>query len=196
VASVEEADFLVDIKVSEESPYQRFTFDIELGEGQSGELQDYVLKVLATPGVEIGVRYSYSPSIASKIVDLYWQTRDGNDLSLVPPPGIPLDVDYLASVARLLDNDDPQFSRRLWDEYLMAIGVVKFLGQLGVDVGIGMIPIVGDGVDIVEFAGSFVTGTDKWGQPVTNFDRLLMAGGILLPFVSSGALRALGRAVP
>ena len=54
-----------------------------------------------------------------------------------------------------------------------------------------MIPVVGDAADGAEFLLSLATGTDKWGRPVTNFDRLLMLGGIALPFVSSKVLRAM-----
>jgi hypothetical protein len=59
------------------------------------------------------------------------------------------------------------------------------------DVGIGFIPIVGDAADAAELVASFATGTDKWGNPVTNFDRILMGAGMVLPFVSGRVLRGM-----
>lgn len=192
VASPSEADLQVDIRVPEGSPYERYSFDIQFAEGQAGERQRYVLLVLATPGVEIGIRYS--PGMETQVVTMAWRTRSG-DPRLVPPLGEPFTIAYLERVATRLENGDPQFSEMPWDGYLVAIGFGKFVGTFALDVGIGMLPIVGDYVDVAEFAMSFVSGTDKWGQPVTTFDRVMMFGGIVLPFVSSGVLRGVAKAV-
>lgn len=69
--------------------------------------------------------------------------------------------------------------------------LIVWWGQFAADMGIGMIPVVGDMVDITEFTMSLFTGEDRWGRPITNADRAMMLGGMLLPFVSSGALRGL-----
>ncbi|WP_373356623.1 hypothetical protein [Pseudoroseicyclus sp. CXY001] len=68
---------------------------------------------------------------------------------------------------------------------------VTFAGQLLVDVGLGLIPGVGDAADVLEFAWSLYSGTDRWGQPVTHAQQVLMLGAIALPFVSNRALRAM-----
>lgn len=63
------------------------------------------------------------------------------------------------------------------------------------DVLLGSIPIVGDVLDVAELAVSFYTNTDKWGRPVTNFDRMCMAFGVLVPFASSAMFEGAGRHV-
>jgi hypothetical protein len=71
-----------------------------------------------------------------------------------------------------------------------------WLAQMVWDVGTGFIPIYGDVQDLAEFGLSFYTGTDKWGQPVSHLDRALMAGGVLIPFVSSRVLLSVKNLAP
>ncbi len=66
---------------------------------------------------------------------------------------------------------------------------------LGADIGIGMIPVVGDIVDVVELAQSLYTMKDKWGRPVNLYDQMLMLFACTVPYVSSSAMRAGGDAV-
>ncbi len=54
------------------------------------------------------------------------------------------------------------------------------------DVGVGMIPIVGDLVDIGEFFWALGTDHDRWGRPLTAGDKVLMGVGAiigLIPFL-------------
>lgn len=200
LASPEVADLLIDITPSETSPDERFSFAIEPGEHRAQNLEyntidRHTLTILVTPKVRIEI--IAKTGIRNFVDCTYWRTRESNP-ALVPPPGEPLDRTYLESVAVKLVKEDEWFKpkSRLPAEYVPLIGAAKFLGQMGADVGIGMIPVVGDAVDVIEFAQSFATGTDKWGEPVTNFDRAIMFGCILLPFVSSGAVRGLAKAAP
>lgn len=62
-----------------------------------------------------------------------------------------------------------------------------------VDIGTGLIPGVGDALDIAEALQAIVTGKDRWGRPVTLFDQTVMLLGASIPFVSSSAVRAVGR---
>lgn len=67
--------------------------------------------------------------------------------------------------------------------------------KFAADMAIGFIPIVGDLTDAVELSTSLLTGTDKWGQPMTWMQRGMMVAGALLPIVSSKALGAAANAV-
>lgn len=60
-----------------------------------------------------------------------------------------------------------------------------------IDMSLGLIPVVGEATDVMELVASFYTGTDKWGRPISNFDRLLIAGGLALPLVSGKTLRVM-----
>lgn len=64
------------------------------------------------------------------------------------------------------------------------------LDRIAVDVAIGFIPFVGDAADIAEMTTVMVTGRDKWGQPVSGGEFLLMAGCAALPFVGTGVAKA------
>ena len=62
-------------------------------------------------------------------------------------------------------------------------------GQLLVrllDAVFGFIPFVGDVADIAEVAYIWTTGYDKWGRPVSDFQRGLMTVGAGVPLLSSG----------
>ena len=63
------------------------------------------------------------------------------------------------------------------------------------DLVIGMIPIVGDVVGVAELSAALSTGHDKYGRPVANLDIVMMGLGVLLPLVSSGMARSMGRDV-
>lgn len=66
-----------------------------------------------------------------------------------------------------------------------------FWQKLIFDVGVGFIPIVGDAVDVIEFATALGSGKDKWGEPVTPMTLCLMGLGACVPFVSSGVIKGL-----
>jgi len=46
--------------------------------------------------------------------------------------------------------------------------------EFGVDVGIGIIPIIGDIADYAEFNVALATGKDRWGNEVANWELVLM----------------------
>ena len=200
VASEGEEELILDLRVDAVSPFHRFCFDFQEGEGQMGDRQRQVVRVWATDGVEITVVHDFALGVA--VDEHYWRLRepavplggtfDGRTLREMPAPGYPLPVDMPPNRLNpvMLQQGDLNYGRQHLPEVQYWIGVATFVGQLAIEVGIGLTP-VGDAVDAAELGASFLTGTDKWGQPVTNFDRALMFGGMMLPFVSSGALRAL-----
>lgn len=63
------------------------------------------------------------------------------------------------------------------------------------DLVIGMIPIVGNVADLAELASALYAGQDKYGRPVANMDIALMSLGVLVPLVSSGMAKSMGRDV-
>jgi hypothetical protein len=69
------------------------------------------------------------------------------------------------------------------------------VARMGTDATIGLIPVVGDAVDLLELGWAAMTGRDRWGQQVGLLDIALMGIGAALPFVSSQTVRRLGTAV-
>ncbi|MBU1564807.1 MAG: DUF4112 domain-containing protein [Proteobacteria bacterium] len=65
----------------------------------------------------------------------------------------------------------------------------------GMDMLIGMIPIVGDLVDIAELTYGLFTGQDRWGRPLTALDLALIGIGVLIPFVGASVIRGGATAV-
>ncbi len=179
------AMFVLDISVDGNSPDERFCYDLQPQEGPAGEFVRYGVYVWATPGVEIGVQHSVD--VTNRITDLYWR----GPLAKIPPVGaeLPLPVpDWLDAVS----DSDAHFSRSLiLDATLFLLGVIKFT----VDLAIGFSP-VGDVSDAADLTLSFITGTNKWGEPVTNFDRAMLLGGLILPFVSSEELKTVVEHAP
>ena len=94
-----------------------------------------------------------------------------------PPPGLPVPGDRFA-LRPIIEQISPPW-------WVMVTA----------DIVVGAIPIVGDIVDAGEFIVAIASGTDRWGRPVTNLDLLLMGAGVLMPFVSSGLVRGMGRDV-
>ena len=185
-------ELAVDIMVGEGAAGDRFSYwieptpPVEIREGDPVDLglrQRYRLIVCATPAVQITVYHNF----ISPVEEVY---QRATAISGIDPPGVPMSADPAEMVLRGVTNveDADEFLRQmLWFDYEWLF----FFAQMGADVGIGMIPVVGDAVDIFEFLGSFLTGTDKWGHPVTSVDQAIMFGAILLPGISSGALRGL-----
>lgn len=104
-------------------------------------------------------------------------------------------IDYLAD-GRIVERQTGQPLAQTNEPFMAASqATATWVSQMIVDVGVGFIPIVGDAADIGEFMLSCYTGRDRWGQPVNNFQRMLMLGGVLLPFVSTGVLRGVKGAV-
>jgi hypothetical protein len=186
----QDAEFLLDVSVDESSPLQRYSFEITPVTDPNefaGQLLPYTLVVRVTEGVKVFVRHETGSR--SVIRDHYQvvKRREGwaphQPLANVYPPGEPLSLDP-AEMTRLGVTALPegeQLDRQIWPGE-------KLLIQTLIDVGLGM-TVVGNAVDVADFGLAFVTGRDKWGNPVSNGELLVMFGGAVLPFVSNGALR-------
>lgn len=106
----------------------------------------------------------------------------------VPEQGSHIDVDHYFSLGATY-HEPTKIEHLSASEELETL-----LATTAVDIGIGMIPIVGDIVDIGEFALAMFTGKDRWGREVTTTDKVLMGLGALvglLPFV--GGLGSVAR---
>jgi hypothetical protein len=93
--------------------------------------------------------------------------------SNVPPQGAPLPVDGLRR-CHIAFNPDP------------LLGIV----QTFFDISIGLIPYVGDAVDIAEFLYALSTDRDRWGRRVSTLEKVVMGLGALIPLVGSGVMLA------
>ncbi len=86
--------------------------------------------------------------------------------------------------------------RRPWRseniQYVAPTDLPRMLTHIAVDVGVGLIPVVGDLVDIAEVMQAAVTGRDHWGDRVSTFELALMTLGAILPFVGNRTVRTLG----
>jgi hypothetical protein len=118
---------------------------------------------------------------------------DGSDWPLDPVPmpqptrirRLRTDLDAVRESRRWVEVD-PRRDPTLREEIASAV----------VDTAVGLVPVVGDLVDIGELAVGLVTGKDRWGRTLGVGDLALMGAGAVLPFVSGGALRAAGDLTP
>lgn len=93
----------------------------------------------------------------------------------VPLQGTPLNVYYLG---RTRQPDEHQ--------WVNTSDLASTIGTTGLDIVVGVIPIVGDLVDIAEFVWALGTDHDRWGRPVSTGDKVLMGIGAvigLIPFL-------------
>jgi hypothetical protein len=97
----------------------------------------------------------------------------------VPRQGTRLNIQHYLAFGRYRDAD-----RHHW---LDTNDLPFELAMTAADVGVGMIPIVGDLVDIGEFFYALGTGRDRWGREVGTGDKVLMGIGALV-----GLIRGLG----
>lgn len=104
---------------------------------------------------------------------VFFEIHDTN-FDNVPPQGAPLPTRRIRRTRRINFVPSP----------LLAIS------QTFMDIGIGLIPYVGDAADIAEFWYALSTDTDKWGGRVSTLEKVIMGVGALLPLVGSAALRA------
>ena len=114
------------------------------------------------------------------------------DATKVPPPGTPINVNYYLGWGKQRRPD-----RHTWLS-TSTTGFDLLTGAL--DVAVGMIPIIGDLVDIGEFIVALATDRDRWGRKVDAGDKALMGLGAiigLIPFLGGvgSLLRAGKRAV-
>jgi hypothetical protein len=101
------------------------------------------------------------------------------DAAKVPRQGTRLNIQHYLAFGRYRDAD-----RHHW---LDTNDLPFELAMTAADVGVGMIPIVGDLVDIGEFFYALGTGRDRWGREVGTGDKVLMGIGALV-----GLIRGLG----
>jgi hypothetical protein len=154
-----------------------------------------------SPDVDVTVERFWG-SHASAPVDVleWWRLADAGQVPLhgvpLPHPQVPLasffgpalpepEVALPAGATRIeLPPLDPQ--------------VHPYFNQIAfmVDFVVGMIPVVGDVVDIIEVSASLYTGKDKWGRPMTVYEQLLLAGCLLVPGVSNTMVRQAVRQAP
>jgi hypothetical protein len=115
----------------------------------------------------------------------------------VPLPGTALP----AAASPGLHVPQEQFlePRRMYGERIEEVdippGLRTMLARMGTDVAFGVIPVVGDAIDLLELAWAAMSGRDRWGQRVGPLDMALMALGSALPFVSNTAMRRAGTAI-
>lgn len=169
----------------------------------------YRLVIHATPGVEIKIEDTWNLTTFDYVI---YRTKSGKIMD-VPPQGSPLaygDVDggspsrkpvkpywfhydldgsmVRAESSRKLDYDNAPL-QAAQDE--MTLRWLEFAA----DMVIGMIPIVGDLTDAAELVVSCFTGVNKWGQPMTNADRVMLVAGAVVPFVGGKAFSRMADAI-
>ena len=110
-----------------------------------------------------------------------------DDAADVPVQGTPLNLEHYARRGRSRAPDR--------HEWLDTSEFMTGMATTALDVGVGSIPVVGDLVDIGEFAIALMTDRDRWGQEVSTGDKVLMGIGAvigLIPFLGGvgAALRA------
>ncbi len=154
---------------------------INIKDNNVGYYADYMPRWMNGEEVATTFSYSFFDGPIRAIAD------DGSVLQTTTSYMLELPNKYDPSSPSHLSRDDGPMDR------LNAANFVD-AGKNVIDVGIGFIPIVGDGADVVEFLIAMATGMDKWGRPVTGLQKAIMFGCILLPLVSPSMFRALKHA--
>ena len=97
------------------------------------------------------------------------------DAGLVPPQGTPLNINHFLARGTLRRPDVHSW---------IGTNDLPFeLARAGLDVGVGMVPIVGDLVEIAEFTYALFTDRDRWGREVTTGDKVLMGLGAVIGLI-------------
>jgi hypothetical protein len=158
----------------------RFAYEIDL-QGSPDSVDKPLIKIVKTPSVDFKIVPNFLPKspftadpglrLEFTIFNLY-ETDDIND---VPPQGWPI---------------IPTDKWRRITSFPREPSMEETIALAAFDTGVGMIPYVGDFVDIAELFYGVFSGKDRWGRKVTTSDLILMGAGALLPFVSSSVLRA------
>ena len=107
----------------------------------------------------------------------------------VPLQGTPLNLNALPGSRRQPDSH----------QWIDTSDLASTVATTTFDVSVGMIPIVGDLVDIAEFVWALANDNDRWGRRVSTFDKVVMGIGAiigLIPFLGGvgSLLRGGGRA--
>jgi hypothetical protein len=186
------------------SGHERFAFDVVYYHDTRGPpLPDPTAHVCvwATAGVTVEVVTTALTELRDyRLETEVWRVRDYQDV-LAFGSSLPFDTGALEGFERFAEGWEPAWTsdeggspgQRL-DVETTRIGVTEWFAMV-VDLVVGQIPLVGDVVDVADFFQALASGTDKWGQPVTRLDLILMGGGALLPFVSGSMLEGMGRVV-
>lgn len=190
------------------SPDERFAWDVTYyHDSRAGfVLPDPTAHV--SVWVTAGVTVEVVTTVPTELRDYRLQTevwRVG-DYADIPPFGseLPFDTGALEHFAGFADGWEP-----LWtsNDGEMPAGnftpTGTFVEQLAfsawftfvADLIVGMIPLVGDVVDIADFAHALATGTDKWGQPVTKIGLIAMGFGAMMPFASGSLAKGMGQTI-
>ncbi|HEX7903426.1 MAG TPA: hypothetical protein VF487_06080 [Chitinophagaceae bacterium] len=103
----------------------------------------------------------------------FWEIWEVDDINLIPQQGDAIVPQPGWRVGTVLTSESLRFT----------------LLTTAMDLNIGMIPVLGDLVDIGEFLYALFTDKDKWGRKVTTEEKVMMGIGALLPFVSSAVLK-------
>lgn len=134
--------------------------------------------------------------------ELVWPWEDN-------PGGVPLTMHLPAGVmapdGSVTQQDVTQITDAMWGEEIWAQYETTTRAQPGTtvhgewmqmvaDFAVGLIPWVGDAVDIAEFGYAMLSGKDRWGRPLTNYDLMLLGACAALPFVSTGMVKGLAMA--
>lgn len=106
----------------------------------------------------------FRPVAASR----FYRVQRVGSLDELPLPGVPFHV---------AERDDVAAAE--FGTYLEKGASIRPWLELGVDLGLGAIPIVGDIVDFADFNLALATGRDKWGHEVDDVDLLLMGLAVI-----------------
>ena len=95
-----------------------------------------------------------------------------------PVNGLDVPVDTSHSIVPLVPATEEE-------EQAMLARSIQY-GKDGIDIGVSMLPVVGDVVDLAEA----LAGYDKWGKKLSTFDRILTGACVVVPFVGGAGIRA------
>jgi hypothetical protein len=162
------------------------------------------LSIWATAGVTVEVVTTIPTEFRDyQLQTEVWQVRDFADI-----PGfgseLPFDTGALAHFAGFAEGWEPMWTSsdggmpaRIFTPggtFTDQIGFTALFTFLA-DLIVGMIPLVGDVVDIAEFAHALATGKDRWGQPVTGIGWIFLGVGAMMPFASGSLAKGMGQTI-
>lgn len=158
----------------------RFCWDIATNE--QGITQ---VRVMKTPSVRVTLQVNF------EMVDTS-ESRQAFRRRVTLPVFDVKDADF--NVVPLPGNNLPWQRGRQPTQFNVILPSSVSWVQAITDVVIGFIPGVGDAVDLVEFVYALRSDEDRWGHPVSTFDKTLMGVGVVLSLVgpSIASVRHLG----
>jgi hypothetical protein len=163
----------------------RFCYHVD-PEGVLGSFDHPLVRIVKTPEVKLTVaasdtrfaRITAETNLRQHIV--FYEIFEVDDINAVPPQGAPIIPQQGWREVRSIERIP-----RSEEEIQMAL----------MDTTVGLVPVVGDIVDVAELVYGVATGRDRWGRKVTTGDLVIMGIGALLPFVGSAALRGSERLI-